>query len=267
MPASEPAAFTARCFIRSHPWIRSALARILAARPPGPALGPAVPGPRPGAPSARSVTPYPLPMSDQSNHTPGFLVIISGPSGVGKSTLVNRLLPRIQAELSISKTTRNLRPGDVDGQHYHFVSVEEFQESVAEDDFLEHAAVHGNHYGTPKRFVTDHLAAGRCVVLEIDVNGAAQIREDVPDAFGIFILAPDNPTLLERLRKRAQDDPATIQRRFEQATEEIRAAETTNTYDHFVVNDDFDRALEEIVSVVEAERDRRRGNRASAAAS
>ena len=196
-------------------------------------------------------------MSDAGISGPGFLVIISGPSGVGKSTLVNAMLPALDAELSISKTTRALRPGDVDGKHYHFVSVEEFQRSVAEDDFLEHAAVHGNHYGTPKKLVADKLAAGRCVVLEIDVNGAAQVKELMPDALGVFILAPEEQALLDRLRSRNQDDPATIQRRFEQAKEEIQAAQSSNTYSHFVVNDDFDRALGEIVSLVEAERSRR----------
>lgn len=196
-------------------------------------------------------------MSDEGNSGPGFLVIISGPSGVGKSTLVNRMLPLLDAELSISKTTRALRPGDVDGEHYHFVSVEDFQASVREGDFLEHAAVHGNHYGTPRGLVADRLAAGRCVVLEIDVNGAAQVKELVPDALGIFILAPEEQALLDRLRSRNQDDPATIQRRFEQAKEEIQAARSSDTYSHFVVNDDFDRALAEVVSLVEAERDRR----------
>lgn len=205
-------------------------------------------------------------MSVRSEEEPGFLVIISGPSGVGKSSLVNQLLPRINAELSISKTTRDRRPGDVDGEHYHFVSVADFKKSVAEDDFLEHAAVHGNHYGTPKGFVTDHLAAGRCVVLEIDVNGAAQVCESMPDAFGIFILAPSEQTLLDRLRKRASDDPATIQRRYEQAREEIHAAETSSTYAHFVTNDDFDRALAEIISLIEAERERRRSLAAPSAA-
>ncbi|BAM04805.1 guanylate kinase [Phycisphaera mikurensis] len=204
-------------------------------------------------------------MSDQSERNPGFLVIVSGPSGVGKSTLVNRLLPRIGAELSISKTTRSLRPGDVDGQHYHFVSVESFQDSVAEDDFLEHAAVHGNHYGTPRRFVTEHLAAGRCVVLEIDVNGAAQVKQLMPEAFGIFILAPDEQTLLDRLRSRAQDDEDVIRRRFNQAKEEIHAAQTSNVYAGFVTNDDLDRALEELVGLVEAERARRVAERSQAA--
>lgn len=188
----------------------------------------------------------------------GFLVIVSGPSGVGKSSLVNAALPRLDADLSISMTTRPQRPGDVDGKHYHFVSRDEFRRLLDEDAFLEWAEVYGNFYGTRRAFVETHLRDGRLVVLEIDVEGAKQVKAKLPDAFAVFIVAPDEAALLERLRGRKQDDEATIQKRFAQAKDEIARAHACEVYGRFIVNDAFDRAADELVSLIEHERSRRR---------
>ncbi|MEM1444644.1 MAG: guanylate kinase [Planctomycetota bacterium] len=188
----------------------------------------------------------------------GFLVIVSGPSGVGKSSLVNAALPRLEAELSISMTTRSKRPGDVDGQHYHFVDRGAFEALIKDEAFLEWAEVYGNYYGTRRAFVQRHLEQGRLVVLEIDVEGAKQVKAKLPDAFAVFILAPDEDALLERLRGRKQDDEATIQKRFAQAKDEIARAQASGVYGKFIVNDTFDRAADELVSEIEQERTRRK---------
>lgn len=187
----------------------------------------------------------------------GFLVIVSGPSGVGKSSLVNAALPRLDADLSISMTTRAQRPGDVDGRHYHFVGRDEFEALIAEDAFLEHAEVYGNYYGTRRKFVEDHLRNGRLVILEIDVEGAKQVKAKLPDAFAVFILAPDEDALLERLRSRKQDDEATIQKRFAQARDEIERAKNSGVYGRFIVNEVFESAADELVASIEQERQRR----------
>ncbi|MEM8781543.1 MAG: guanylate kinase [Planctomycetota bacterium] len=197
------------------------------------------------------------PVVSETNSPPGFLVIVSGPSGVGKSSLVNAALPRLGAELSISMTTRPRRPGDVDGTHYHFVDREAFKALIEDDAFLEWAEVYGNFYGTRRAFVDRHLNDGRLVVLEIDVEGAKQVKAKLPDAFALFILAPDEDALLDRLRGRKQDDEATIQKRFSQAKDEIARAHASDVYGKFIVNDTFDRAADELVSTIEAERERR----------
>ncbi len=188
---------------------------------------------------------------------PGFLVIISGPSGVGKSTITNAVIKRLDAELSISMTTRPRAATDVDGKHYHFVDVPSFQAAIADDAFLEWAEVYGNYYGTPRRFAEERLAAGRVVVLEIDADGAQQVKQNMADCFAVFILAPGDEALLQRLRHRKRDDEATIQRRFGQAQEEIAHARASDTYNAFVINDDFDRAVDEVSALIESELRRR----------
>ena len=189
----------------------------------------------------------------------GLLVIISGPSGVGKSTLTNAIIQRLDAALSISMTTRPRTPQDRDGEHYHFVDTATFERLIDEDAFLEHARVYDNHYGTPRAFVEEHLAAGGLVVLEIDVDGATQVHEKLPGLFAVFIEAPSDEALLERLRSRGRDDEATIQRRFGRARAEYQRARDSGVYDAFVVNDEFERAVGEIASLIHAARQPSRG--------
>ncbi len=180
------------------------------------------------------------------------MLIISGPSGVGKSTLTNALLDRLEADLSISKTTRPKTDADVEARHYFFVDPPTFEREVKANEFLEHAVYNGNYYGTPRRFVQQKLDAGRIVILEIDVDGARQIKQTMPDAYTIFIKAPDDSALLDRLRHRQREDEQTIQKRFSLAQKEIAFAESSDVYDEFVVNGDFDQAVAEIQRLVRA---------------
>jgi guanylate kinase len=184
------------------------------------------------------------------------LVIISGPSGVGKSTITNAIVQRLDAALSISMTTRPRAVTDVDGQHYHFVDEPTFRKAIADDALLEWAEVYGNLYGTPRAFVENNMDAGRLVVLEIDVKGARQVRQKLPDAFAIFILAPDDESLLHRLRLRKRDDEATIQCRFSRAQVEIADARSADMY-QFVINDQFERAVDEVAKLIDQEHRRR----------
>lgn len=179
------------------------------------------------------------------------LLIISGPSGVGKSTITNRILERLGATLSVSMTTRKMRPGDVDGEHYHFVDDAAFEAMVAADGFLEHAVYAGNKYGTPRGPVEALLGEGGVMVLEIDVAGAAQVKGKMPGAFAVFVEAPTREALLHRLRTRSTEDEATIQRRFGIAQREIEFAHASGLYDAFVVNDDLERAVGELAGLVE----------------
>lgn len=216
---------------------------------------------------------YNCPMTDAVNDTlrpadgtpdrPGLLVIISGPSGVGKSTITNKILDRLGAKLSISMTTRPRAARDVDGEHYHFVDPDTFRSAIDRGAFLEWAQVYGNYYGTPRKFVEDHLAAGDVVVLEIDVEGAIQVAKNLPGTYAVFILAPDEEALLDRLRSRKRDDEATIRRRFAQAQAEISRAKASDVYDAFVVNDDFDRAVDAVAELIDRERQRRRNGHPS----
>ena len=180
---------------------------------------------------------------------PGRLIVVSGPSGSGKSTLVRRVLarPEVRARLSISATTRAPRPGEEPGRDYLFLSREEFEEAQARGEFLESAEVHGNLYGTPAGPVRADLEAGRCVLLEIDVQGALIVREKVPSALLIFIHAPSLAELEVRLRARATDDEATISRRLANARREM---EQTTHYDKQVLNADLDQAVEDFVMLL-----------------
>lgn len=182
----------------------------------------------------------------------GRLVIISGPSGVGKSTIASAVVQRLGAKLSVSATTRDMRPGEVDGVNYHFLAKAEFERLIVEDGLLEHAQVYDHHYGTPRAPVEAALAAGRTVVLEIDVQGAVQVKRKLPSARGVFILPPSEDELLRRLRARGREDEARIQRRFQAARAEIEAARTCGAYDFFVVNDRLEPAIEEAVRAATA---------------
>jgi guanylate kinase len=182
---------------------------------------------------------------------PGKLFIVAAPSGAGKSTLVNALLAREPGiSLSISHTTRAPRPGDVDGVQYHFVDRASFERMVAAGDFLEHAEVFGNGYGTSRGAVEPILSAGRDVLLEIDWQGAAQVRAKMP-CVSIFILPPSRVELERRLRARGTDEATTIARRLAASREEIAHA---HEFDCIVVNDRFDGAVAALQAIVHAAR-------------
>ncbi len=189
----------------------------------------------------------------------GMLVIISGPSGVGKTTITRGVERTIAgAVFSVSWTTRDKTGVDVEGVDYHFVSDGQFEEMLGRDGFLETAGVYGRRYGTPKEWVRTQLARGRLVILEIDVVGAEKVKGQIPEAFAIFVLPPDEETLLSRLRSRKREDDAQIQKRFARAKEEITHARRSGVYNHFLVNRDLNASLEEAVRLIEGERGRRR---------
>lgn len=193
-------------------------------------------------------------MSVHTANTEGTLFIVAAPSGAGKSTLVNALLelePSIS--LSISHTTRPPRPGEQYGRHYYFVERAEFEREVAEGIFLEHAEVHGNFYGTSRKTVQDLLGQGRDVLLEIDWQGAQQIRKAKPDCVSVFILPPSRPELERRLRGRGSDSEEVIERRLRNSRGEIAHA---HEFDYIVVNDRFEDALDTLQAIVRAVRQR-----------
>ena len=182
----------------------------------------------------------------------GTLYIVSAPSGAGKTSLLRKVVELDDSVcVSVSHTTRPLRPGEKDGVHYHFVDKASFEAAISDGDFLEHAEVFGNHYGTSRRQVTEQLAAGKDVVLEIDWQGARQVREHMPEQVSIFILPPSREALLERLQGRGQDDDEVIKRRMQAATQEMSHYEE---YDYLVVNDDFEVACNELAAIFRARR-------------
>ena len=168
----------------------------------------------------------------------GLLIFISGPSGVGKSTVCRRLTSVLPAEFAVSATTRAGKPQDAYGKKYLFVEEPEFRRRLEAGEFLEYAYVFGNWYGTLKTPVQEALAEGRTILLEIDVQGAIQVHKLFPDAFGVFILPPGMDDLEKRLRDRARDDEATMQRRLAEAQQEIRTGQVCGAYDLMVVNED-----------------------------
>jgi guanylate kinase len=182
----------------------------------------------------------------------GCLFVLAAPSGAGKTSLVAALLRREPAiRLSVSYTTRAARPGEVDGIHYHFIDEPRFLELKAAGEFLEHAFVHGYWYATSATWLRDQVAHGRDVLLEIDWQGAAQVRRLIPDAVLIFILPPSLSSLKERLEKRGQDSPEIIMRRIEAAREEMRHSVE---FDYVIMNQDFARAVDDLRAVVRAAR-------------
>lgn len=196
-------------------------------------------------------------LSQTSSLTAGSsLFTVSAPSGAGKSSLIAALLktdPTIR--LSISTTTRQPRPGEVDGREYHFTTVEAFRKSIEAGEFLEHALVHDNYYGTSRVKVLELLHAGNDVLLEIDWQGALQIREQFPDTVSLFILPPSIAELENRLNKRGQDSQETIKRRIQGAALEISHA---SDFDYVIINNDFDLALKQLSAVIESARCRTR---------
>ena len=181
----------------------------------------------------------------------GKTFIISGPSGVGKSTVLSALLEkRKNLYFSVSATTRDPRPGELDGIHYHFMDAESFRKWIAMDQFLEYAEYVGNFYGTPKRFVDEAMDKGQDVILDIEIQGALQVCDKRPDTVRIFIAPPSWQALEERLTSRGTDSPEKVQKRLVRAKVELQ---TANTYDYFVINDTVERAVREINAIMLAE--------------
>ncbi|GAB5453091.1 MAG: guanylate kinase [Halioglobus sp.] len=184
--------------------------------------------------------------------SPGTLYTVSAPSGAGKTSLVSALAERCdQVLVSVSHTTRAMRPGEVDGVNYHFVDEAQFASMMERGDFLEHARVFGNFYGTSQVWVQQQLDEGMDVILEIDWQGAQQVKRLIPATIGVFIAPPSRATLEQRLTGRGQDDAATIANRMSQAIEEISHYIEN---DFLVVNDVFDQALDELQAIVSAQR-------------
>ncbi len=184
----------------------------------------------------------------------GTLFIFSAPSGAGKTSLVTSLLSCTQhIGVSVSHTTRAPRPGEVDGKNYHFVNKEEFIRMAGEGAFLEHAQVFDNYYGTSQSWVESELEAGRDVILEIDWQGAQQVRRIIQDTVNVFIAPPSIQALRERLRNRKQDDDEIIERRMRDARNEMSHFVE---YDYLIINDDFENTLQELRSIVIARRHR-----------
>ncbi|HEY1327276.1 MAG TPA: guanylate kinase [Casimicrobiaceae bacterium] len=182
----------------------------------------------------------------------GCLFVVAAPSGGGKSSMVNALLEREPGiRLSVSYTTRPPRPGECEGVHYHFVDDARFRALQSKGEFLESAHVHDNWYATSRTWLTSQVAAGQDVLLEIDWQGARQVRKLVPDSVHIFILPPSLGALKERLEKRGQDSPETIARRLEAAREEMRHC---GEFDYVIMNQDFARAVDDLSVIVRAAR-------------
>ena len=178
----------------------------------------------------------------------GRLIVLTGPSGVGKGTLMRSLLERYpELYYSVSVTTRSPRSGEIDGKNYYFISRNKFEQLVAQGEFLEWAEFAGNYYGTPREAVVNQIRAGKTVVLEIELEGARQIRASFPSALSIFILPPSFEELEQRIRNRGQDSEEAIARRLQCAQEEIKAAEE---FDIQIVNDDFETAVNAIAAAL-----------------
>ena len=179
----------------------------------------------------------------------GKLVIISGPSGVGKSTICKQVVEQLDAFLSVSATTREQSASEQHGRDYIFLTRDDFEAKIRADEFLEYADVFGNYYGTPKGPVDEAVAAGRVAILEIDVQGALQVKEHRPEAKTIFILPPHKKDLEERIDGRGRgEDEESKKRRLETASREIATA--WQHYDHMVVNDDLDVAIQEVLDII-----------------
>ncbi|WP_137669456.1 guanylate kinase [Sphaerospermopsis reniformis] len=192
----------------------------------------------------------PIPSGATTPESPslGKLIVLTGPSGVGKGTLMQKLL-QLHPELyySVSATTRSPRPGEINGQNYYFITRSQFEKLVAQGEFLEWAEFAGNYYGTPRAAVLEQIQSGKLVILEIELEGARQIRTSYPNALSIFILPPSFSELEKRIRGRGQDSQEAIARRLNRAQEEIEAAAE---FDIQIVNDDLETALNQIEAVL-----------------
>lgn len=179
------------------------------------------------------------------------LIVISGPSGAGKGTVVNELKKNNNIKVSVSATTRKPRTGEVNGVDYHFISNEQFESMIKENGFIEHAGYCDHYYGSPKKQAEDWLAEGNDVILEIEVQGYEQVKKNHPECVGIFIMPPSMAELERRLRKRGTEDEETIQKRLECAKEEIKKAPE---YDYIVVNGPLEECVDDLLSVINAEK-------------
>ncbi len=189
---------------------------------------------------------------DRSEHK-GKLFIISGPSGAGKGTICKRLIDETKVEISVSMTTRQPREGEVDGKSYYFTTKEDFLKEVEADGFLEWAEVYGNYYGTPKAKVDEKLAAGVDVVLEIDIQGALNVKEAYPDGIFIFILPPSMTELRKRITGRGSETEESLKLRLSQTLKEVSYIDK---YDYCVVNGELDEAVARVKAIVLAEHSR-----------
>ncbi|MDD4890763.1 MAG: guanylate kinase [Phycisphaerae bacterium] len=189
--------------------------------------------------------------------TKGRLIVLSGPSGVGKTTLCQRVLEQVPARLSVSATTRKPRRTEVDGVNYYFLTQPEFERRLATGEFLESATVFGNLYGTPMGPVKSAMESGQTILLEIDVQGGLQVRKRCPDAVTIFIMPPSleawRESLRSRLTRRGMDVPAEIEHRLAEASAEITLAKESGAYKYFVVNDDLETAVRQLVGIIKKE--------------
>ncbi len=185
------------------------------------------------------------------------LVVLSGPSGSGKGTVLKEFLKDEDFGLSVSATSRKPRPGDEEGVTYFFKTREEFEEMIKNDEFFEYAQFGGNYYGTPKKYVLDMINNGKNIILEIEVQGAMQVKKAVPDAVLIFMTTPDITVLRERLEGRQTEEQEAVDRRIEIALSEI---EYLNCYDYLVVNDVLEKTVEDLKNVVKNAREKKKNN-------
>jgi guanylate kinase len=185
---------------------------------------------------------------------PGLLIVLCGPSGVGKSTISRELAEKHSVSYIVSATTRPRREGDDKGTQYQHISKEEFFRRLEADEFLEYAQNYDDYYGTPKHPALDLLAQGKDILLEIDVQGALQVRFQYPQCLMIFILPPDEPILLQRLQGRARDSAEDIAKRFRDAKREIHMAKGSRAFDYMVINDELERAVTEILKIIRHKR-------------
>lgn len=190
-------------------------------------------------------------MPDKAITDEGILLVISGPSGVGKNSVLSRVLELSPCVYSISATTRTPRPGEVDGEDYFFYAKEEFQKKIAEQMFLEWACVYGDYYGTPAAFINDTLSKGKDVVLDLDIQGARQVRAAMPDAVLVFLYPPSLQELCNRLQHRGTEKSDTQQKRLDYVKDELAAVKE---YDYLVINDDLDKAVGQIIHIWQAEK-------------
>lgn len=182
----------------------------------------------------------------------GLLIVISAPSGAGKGTIINKMLEKNNnLWLSVSETSRPMRANDIDGITYHFCTKEEFEEKIKDDYFLEYALYANNYYGTPKKYIQEHLSKGQDVILEIEIQGAMQIKKLIPEALFIFIMPPSLNELKKRLVGRNTDTKEKILERFKIAYQEMN---DVTKYNYVVVNDEIDVAADKILSIIKAER-------------